>query len=479
MLSFSFRIDMETRSSFVDIASIKPACIVQVIVFFFLFSEVSSESEKEVEKQPVEIKKQVSENDKGDSSLENVSQNKMTEDDSKALVNDNEPRPADIPLDEKEKDTTSELTTGKPEPENIDIPETDDKRIASGLLLSDEKESKREEMKGIIVSSGEDTIPIIEEKATTSKNDAYEETQASQPIDVDKEAYDASVVAKPQDPKQIEKEESSKEDSNSKVHSPPKETVEKPALMTSPSKQQGTEMTCDVEMIDAENAHGKEGNDQKEDQEVRTPMDPYELPKESLVMKQENVAGPGENVLPFVTTSTSAMGQGDIPVTVKKELVEANLFSCEKDTGNKFIESSTAYLKDGSIGKESESGLDKNEKDQQDIDMISADEVPTMVPSTEKQENTSDQNLDVAMTAQTANQASAGSSRSSFEQPLTDEQKQTHRELIDVCIQGLDHCLQRFPQHHKSRYRLAYINLFSPYNKVRSFSYVDPLSCLT
>lgn len=50
--------------------------------------------------------------------------------------------------------------------------------------------------------------------------------------------------------------------------------------------------------------------------------------------------------------------------------------------------------------------------------------------------------------------------------PLTEEQKASQRELIDVCIHGLEHCLLRFPQHHKSRYRLAYVYYVSPYHKV-------------
>ncbi|XP_031557647.1 uncharacterized protein LOC116294232 [Actinia tenebrosa] len=49
--------------------------------------------------------------------------------------------------------------------------------------------------------------------------------------------------------------------------------------------------------------------------------------------------------------------------------------------------------------------------------------------------------------------------------PLTDEQKIVQRELIDVCIHGLEHCLLRFPQHHKCRYRLANVYYVSPYHK--------------
>ena len=41
-----------------------------------------------------------------------------------------------------------------------------------------------------------------------------------------------------------------------------------------------------------------------------------------------------------------------------------------------------------------------------------------------------------------------------------------HRELVERCRQGFILCLQRFPTHYKSHYRLAYIYMHSPYHKV-------------
>ena len=50
--------------------------------------------------------------------------------------------------------------------------------------------------------------------------------------------------------------------------------------------------------------------------------------------------------------------------------------------------------------------------------------------------------------------------------PLTTEQKAKKKELMDQCIHALEYCLRRFPQHHKSRYRLAYVYYYSPEHKV-------------
>ena len=50
--------------------------------------------------------------------------------------------------------------------------------------------------------------------------------------------------------------------------------------------------------------------------------------------------------------------------------------------------------------------------------------------------------------------------------PLTAEQQAKKKELMDRCIYALGYCLRRFPQHHKSRYRLAYVYYYSPEHKV-------------
>lgn len=49
--------------------------------------------------------------------------------------------------------------------------------------------------------------------------------------------------------------------------------------------------------------------------------------------------------------------------------------------------------------------------------------------------------------------------------PLTEEQQAKKRELMDLCILALEYCLRRFPQHHKSRYRLAYVYYYSSEHK--------------
>lgn len=50
--------------------------------------------------------------------------------------------------------------------------------------------------------------------------------------------------------------------------------------------------------------------------------------------------------------------------------------------------------------------------------------------------------------------------------PLTAEQEAKKTELMDRCNHALQYCLRRFPQHHKSRYRLAYVYYYSPKHKV-------------
>lgn len=52
--------------------------------------------------------------------------------------------------------------------------------------------------------------------------------------------------------------------------------------------------------------------------------------------------------------------------------------------------------------------------------------------------------------------------------PLTEEQQAKKKELMDQCIRALEYCLRRFTQHHKSRYRLAYVYYYSPEHKETS-----------
>ena len=57
--------------------------------------------------------------------------------------------------------------------------------------------------------------------------------------------------------------------------------------------------------------------------------------------------------------------------------------------------------------------------------------------------------------------------------PLTAEQQAKKKELMDRCNHALEYCLRRFPQHHKSRYRLAYVYYYSPEHKVTQPSLCD------
>ena len=57
--------------------------------------------------------------------------------------------------------------------------------------------------------------------------------------------------------------------------------------------------------------------------------------------------------------------------------------------------------------------------------------------------------------------------------PLTEEQQAKKKELMDRCNHALEYCLRRFPQNHKSRYRLAYVYYYSPEHKVTQPSLCD------
>ena len=51
---------------------------------------------------------------------------------------------------------------------------------------------------------------------------------------------------------------------------------------------------------------------------------------------------------------------------------------------------------------------------------------------------------------------------------LTAEQKSQREELLDRCLHALEYCLRRFAQHHKCRYRLAFIHFHSQVHKVNT-----------
>ncbi|XP_078360870.1 calcineurin-binding protein cabin-1-like isoform X1 [Oculina patagonica] len=64
--------------------------------------------------------------------------------------------------------------------------------------------------------------------------------------------------------------------------------------------------------------------------------------------------------------------------------------------------------------------------------------------------------------------AQDGIAEQSKRAPLTAEQQAKKKELMDRCNHALEYCLRRFPQHHKSRYRLAYVYYYSPEHKETS-----------
>lgn len=93
----------------------------------------------------------------------------------------------------------------------------------------------------------------------------------------------------------------------------------------------------------------------------------------------------------------------------------------------------------------------------EDVDMVEATKVDSPTPSSDA----------VASCPNTATDSTLGGSVVEEKRaPLTVEQQAKKKELMDRCTLALEYCLRRFPQHHKSRYRLAFVYYYSPEHKV-------------
>lgn len=99
-----------------------------------------------------------------------------------------------------------------------------------------------------------------------------------------------------------------------------------------------------------------------------------------------------------------------------------------------------------------------------DVDMV---EAPTVVSPTSPSDPVTASPNTVAVSTQ------GGTAVESKPAPLTAEQQAKKKELMDRCNLALEYCLRRFPQHHKSRYRLAYVYYYSPEHKVTQPSLCD------
>ena len=99
-----------------------------------------------------------------------------------------------------------------------------------------------------------------------------------------------------------------------------------------------------------------------------------------------------------------------------------------------------------------------------DVDMAEASKVVSPTPTREPV--TTSPNTVVDSTQ-------GGTTVESKRAPLTEEQQAKKKELMDRCNHALEYCLRRFPQHHKSRYRLAYVYYYSPEHKVTQSSLCD------
>lgn len=100
----------------------------------------------------------------------------------------------------------------------------------------------------------------------------------------------------------------------------------------------------------------------------------------------------------------------------------------------------------------------------EDVDMVEATKVVSPAPSNDAV--TSSPNI-------AADSTPGVSVVEKKRAPLTVEQQAKKKELMDRCNLALEYCLRRFPQHHKSRYRLAYVYYYSPEHKVTQSSLCD------
>jgi len=102
-----------------------------------------------------------------------------------------------------------------------------------------------------------------------------------------------------------------------------------------------------------------------------------------------------------------------------------------------------------------------------DVDMVEASKIVSPTPTRDP----------VATSPNTmVDSTQGGTTMESERAPLTAEQQAKKKELMDRCNHALEYCLRRFPQHHKSRYRLAYVYYYSPEHKVTQSSLCDDKS---
>ena len=162
----------------------------------------------------------------------------------------------------------------------------------------------------------------------------------------------------------------------------------------------------------------------------------------------------------------------------KKDQEEEKLKSPELDktSAQERVEErtkSSADVEDTKIETEKNSAANENlENDakrekmdaDEDVDMVEASKVVS--PTTSSDPMTSSPNTVVDSTQ-------GGIPVEKTRAPLTAEQQAKKKELMDRCNHALEYCLRRFPQHHKSRYRLAYVYYYSPEHKVTQPSLCD------
>lgn len=145
--------------------------------------------------------------------------------------------------------------------------------------------------------------------------------------------------------------------------------------------------------------------------------------------------------------------------SAEEKVEEGNKSSADvEDTKTKTETNSAA-----NVNLENDAKPEKMETDE-NVGMVEAPKVVSPAPSSDPVTTSPNTTADPAQGGIAVEKTSAS---------LTAEQQAKKKELMDRCNHALEYCLRRFPQHHKSRYRLAYVYYYSPEHKVTQPSLCD------
>ena len=193
-------------------------------------------------------------------------------------------------------------------------------------------------------------------------------------------------------------------------------------------------------------------------------------PADEPCVKEKVLDETTENVVKFADQETVLLAE-----TSPKDEEKSKNSDLVKSAAEENLQAETKVLD----GKEAEIIVEKKsveddkndreaEPEKMEIDAVSTDNAEVVkMDETTKANSTTPTSEAVSSTADiVAVPAQSSSAVEPKRPPLTEEQQAKKKELMDRCIRALEYCLRRFPQHHKSRYRLAYVFYYSPEHKV-------------